>query len=35
MANPDGRSNRDVVRPWVNGDDIGKTPGDVDYRLPA
>ena len=26
MPNPDGRSNRDVVRPWVNGDDITGRP---------
>jgi hypothetical protein len=24
--NPDGRSNRDVVRPWVNGSDIAQRP---------
>ena len=32
--NPDGRSNRDVVRPWVNGLDItGRPRGHVDHRL--
>ena len=27
--NPDGRSNRDVVRPWVNGLDITRRPRDM------
>ena len=33
-AEPDGRSNADVVRPWVNGLDITRRPrGHVDRRL--
>ncbi|MCI0655642.1 MAG: class I SAM-dependent DNA methyltransferase, partial [Acidobacteria bacterium] len=26
IPNPDGRSNRDVLRPWINGDDVTKRP---------
>jgi len=29
MLNPDGRSNRDVVRPWVNGLDLTRRPRDM------
>ena len=28
-AEPDGRSNRDVVRPWVNGLDVTRRPRDM------
>ena len=27
--NPDGRSNADVVRPWVNGKDLTGRPRDM------
>src|SRR5439155_25199376 len=26
VPNPDGRSNADVVRPWVNGQDVNRRP---------
>ncbi len=29
IPNPDGRSNRDVVRPWVNGLDLTRRPRDM------
>ena len=29
MPNPDGRSNADVVRPWVNGLDVTRRPRDM------
>lgn len=36
LPNPDGRSNRDVVRPWANGLDITRRPRDmwiIDFGL--